>query len=379
MIRRKKIRSKSTPTPPANGLPSSSPEPPRTPEPVPFLVAATREEVSQHAMIHSITTGTFEDVKFYLFSRRTRSGTRVDTPRPLFANSSLICKASPHFELVFSTGFAESGTSDMDAPFPRNRAAFAENYDYLEDSDLDDDPGDVGTDAALKGNAADMKRVTIQPTAFAGPSALLASSEPENALMENTAEDRDNTVTDPKSTPVPSSDESGGGGKGAVATTTSAGRKGRVVFVEDFAYRTWEAFIFYAYFGRVTFAPLRSQEKLYSTVRTNPFEPPPCSPKSMYRLAEKYGVEHLKALALEDLGSKMTTRNILVELFSPFTVTYNTVQAAELRYLHSQVAQEDLLQDLARWLGYLEEGKLPRGSAAIFHQLLLKNVRPRAW
>lgn len=58
---------------------------------------ATREQVSQHTMRHSIATGTFEDVKFFLFSRRKRSGV-VYAPRPLFANSALVCKASAHFD-----------------------------------------------------------------------------------------------------------------------------------------------------------------------------------------------------------------------------------------------------------------------------------------
>lgn len=123
---------------------------------------ATREQVSQHTMRHSIATGMFEDVKFFLFSRRKRSGV-VYAPRPLFANSALVCKASAHFDFgmfhakcsflviaeltrlppsVFSAGFAESEVTDMNAPFPHTRKCQTSDYDYSADSDIEDDDED---------------------------------------------------------------------------------------------------------------------------------------------------------------------------------------------------------------------------------------------
>ena len=129
--------------------------------PVP-LSTATREQVSQYALLTSITGGTFEDVKFFAFSRRAASGESVGTPRPLFGNSALIRKASSHFDfgtssasrmhltpdtnhlVVLTKGFAESGIVDLDAPFPRNRPSAVEidEYGYASDSDLEDDPDD---------------------------------------------------------------------------------------------------------------------------------------------------------------------------------------------------------------------------------------------
>lgn len=69
--------------------------PPTTPS---LLSTATREQVSQYAMLDSMTTGTFEDVKFYLFTRRCGGSGFVYAPRALYANSALICKASAHFD-----------------------------------------------------------------------------------------------------------------------------------------------------------------------------------------------------------------------------------------------------------------------------------------
>lgn len=63
-----------------------------------LLGTATREQISDYTMLQSIATGTFEDVKFYLFTRRRGGSGFVYAPRPLYANSALICKASAHFD-----------------------------------------------------------------------------------------------------------------------------------------------------------------------------------------------------------------------------------------------------------------------------------------
>lgn len=52
---------------------------------------------SLHAALNdSITSGRFIDTKFYVFSRRDRSG-RVGTPKALFANSRVLATV-PYFE-----------------------------------------------------------------------------------------------------------------------------------------------------------------------------------------------------------------------------------------------------------------------------------------
>lgn len=60
-------------------------------------------------------------------------------------------------------------------------------------------------------------------------------------------------------------------------------------------YHRWEAFIFYAYFDRVSFAPLTSHKGPHTPPK--PFEPPPCSPKSMYRFADKVYTLHFAEAA----------------------------------------------------------------------------------
>lgn len=91
----------------------------------------------------------------------------------------------------------------------------------------------------------------------------------------------------------------------------------------------------------------------------------------------------------------MTSNNIFVELFSPFTVTYvfcgtcclfdratyslagfhlacrySGVQDSELRCLREYIAREEVLRDIPKWVQALEDGTLPRGSAAILTRVL---------
>jgi len=49
----------------------------------------------EEALLDSLSTGTFVDVKLYVFSQRTPSG-RVRAPRPLYANSHVL-QTVPYF------------------------------------------------------------------------------------------------------------------------------------------------------------------------------------------------------------------------------------------------------------------------------------------
>ncbi|KAI1796418.1 hypothetical protein LXA43DRAFT_879681 [Ganoderma leucocontextum] len=317
--------------------------------------AATREEVSQYTMLASIEGGTFEDVKFYAFSRRARSG-RVDTPRVLFGNSALIRKASSHFDFgtFLTKGFLESGITDMDAPFPSDRQPYTEEYDYASDSDLEDEPPE------------EMKAVKPPPI-YDGP-ADAELEEGEQSGVQPTEEDAE-APEEKKEKPVTTCDIS--------THASSPSRQGRVVFIDDFAFRTWRAFIFYAYSGKLSFAPLKSQERARESSKRGPkglFEPPSCSPKSMYKLAEKYGIESLKEEALEDIKAKLSPHNILAELFSSFTIVHSEIQTMEVEYLQDHIKEQSILDRLPTWFQYLEDGELHPGAASVLASVLVKVV-----
>ncbi|EIW63026.1 uncharacterized protein TRAVEDRAFT_43330 [Trametes versicolor FP-101664 SS1] len=296
---------------------------------------ATREQVSQHTMRHSIATGTFEDVKFFLFSRRKRSGI-VYAPRPLFANSALVCKASAHFDFVFAARFVESEMS-LRALSGDNRQAASHHAVPL--------PAVVTDD--LEASSSPVGTLTV----FTGEE---KHNQAQVKADEDTLEDR---FIQPLS------------GEGAADSAVQICRRpGRVVMIEDIAHRTWEAFIYYAYFEQVSFAPLGSQN--LARVPTKPYQAPQCSPKSMFRLAEKYGVEKLKQLAAADLQTKMIAHNIFVELFSSFTMTYPGVLDAELQYLRDHIAEEAVYRQIPTWVQALEDGTLPHGATAVLSRVL---------
>ncbi|GAA5946391.1 hypothetical protein JCM3765_000224 [Sporobolomyces pararoseus] len=51
----------------------------------------------------------------------------------------------------------------------------------------------------------------------------------------------------------------------------------------------------------------------------------PCSPYEMYRLADKYKIEHLKKLSLDYIVRSLTIANVAYELFSPLSLEYKPV------------------------------------------------------
>ena len=104
----------------------------------------------------------------------------------------------------------------------------------------------------------------------------------------------------------------------------------------------WRSVFFYLYTGQISFAPLRSQgvdsRSRYILENTTAGSPPPCSPKSIYLIANlvcplqptnrnfpltpccsKLNVEPLRELALKDIESKVSEENVVEELFSCIT------------------------------------------------------------
>ncbi|KAJ7612773.1 hypothetical protein FB45DRAFT_1036982 [Roridomyces roridus] len=128
-------------------------------------------------------------------------------------------------------------------------------------------------------------------------------------------------------------------------------RNGRVLVLKDTAFKTWKALLYFLYTGRVHFCTLKSQEPQESVVVG-----PTCSPKSMYRLADKVnlpvstliqlfdssklGLEDLQALALASISSHLSEQNILQEVFSSFTSVYPAIQELQVGILVSNFSDK---------------------------------------
>ncbi|KAI1796417.1 hypothetical protein LXA43DRAFT_618515 [Ganoderma leucocontextum] len=148
-------------------------------------------------------------------------------------------------------------------------------------------------------------------------------------------------------------------------------RPGRVVFVEDIAHATWKAFLFYAYFGETRFARLKSQEGGQKVEARKPHEPPLCSPRSMYRLVDKYNIPALKKRAADDIKSKLGPDNIFEERFGTFTSLYPEIQEMQIN-LHEHIQDPTIREKLPKWMEALAEGRLHGSAAGIFSALILK-------
>jgi len=103
------------------------------------------------------------------------------------------------------------------------------------------------------------------------------------------------------------------------------------------ASRTWKSVLYFIYTDHISFATLRSQgsksrldeiscDRRGSTI-------PPCSPKSLYSIAEMLGLRMLKQLAHIDIVSKIGKDNIVEETFSTFSSVHPTILTAATEIL----------------------------------------------
>jgi len=151
------------------------------------------------------------------------------------------------------------------------------------------------------------------------------------------------------------------------------------------AVSTWKALMFYMYTNEVTFAPLTSQGaeerkmKLVEALSLHSHLPKPCSPKSLYSLADKLGLSSLRDLALKDVESKLNESNILTELFSKFTSLHKVVLTAETKFLLKILHDEVNAKIVRDHILSMAEGKTLHGPEALMSIFveLLENWKSR--
>lgn len=281
--------------------------------PVVDMTASSRKSAVELAMKESMHSVSFLDVKFFAFSRRqfSEDGTvRVDKPQHVLAISSVLREVE-YFDKLLSGGFAESnGRASVDAAFPEYQAPYTDEYDYESDSDLEDDE----LEPELEEMASQSRRAGKQRDTSSG-----------------------------------------------VQSASYGGQCQRIV-IKDAAYHTWRAFVFYLYFKKVNFLPLKSEDPqarvaALTQALDDPEAIPPCSPKSMYRLAEKYGITDLQDRAFTEIRSQLSPKNIVSEIFSRFTSRYDKVRELEIDFLRAHHLEVD--EALGVILGKVAQGEFP--------------------
>ncbi|KAG2150420.1 hypothetical protein DEU56DRAFT_27552 [Suillus clintonianus] len=137
----------------------------------------------------------------------------------------------------------------------------------------------------------------------------------------------------------------------------------RMVLVRDTAFATWTSYVYYCYTGQVSFYLLKSKDstsrrdKTTGTLR--------CSPKSMYRLADKLKNARLRALAFQAIKSSLSNSNILDESFSWFTAQYPDIQKMELELLMKFRKTPEVSRRLSRILEAVSRGEKPYAHAML--------------
>ncbi|KIJ07652.1 hypothetical protein PAXINDRAFT_102872 [Paxillus involutus ATCC 200175] len=148
----------------------------------------------------------------------------------------------------------------------------------------------------------------------------------------------------------------------------------RHIFVKDTAFRTWKALLFYLYTGRVTFCNLKSQDKAPTEALNCTDNPPRCSPKSMYRLACKVGLESLANQALEAIRQRLTQTNIIRELGLVLPSRHPPILQAELDALLRNIDTAPVKSALPPLFARIAKGEIPHGAAIMtgFYERVLK-------
>ncbi|KAF9650016.1 hypothetical protein BDM02DRAFT_1689999 [Thelephora ganbajun] len=202
------------------------------------------------ALNDSLTSGTFVDTKFYVFSCRQASG-RVGSPRALHCNSRILHTVL-YPSTLFSNAFSERETGDINGGFPPDSHPYTEDYDYLSDSDLED-------------TSSCFEESEEEPHEDSDDNSPRLEDAPDPQTSQTTTSDNP--------PPHPSSAET-------------------IAIIRDVAAVTFEAVLYFLYTGDIKFAPLSSdpRHELPAKARTGDWsagKPPLPSAKSIYRLADK--------------------------------------------------------------------------------------------
>jgi len=317
------------------------------------------------------------NTQFHLFTARSARSHKAIRPRALFANDILLVKSSDYFAKLLIEKHIADTLVDFSERCPYDDGLSLDEYDYASDSDLEDD-----------------EEIDLEPNATSEPSKSeeekCCSKDPdlgdwqiEKSSDHGLTADAKEDINDRKRECV--CDAIIAQPHAVVPTRSNTNNvrprdiPSRHLFVKDTAFRTWQALLFYLYTDQILWSPLKSQIVNHSeltrdiAIDANPSGAPPCSPKSMYRLANKVGLEPLKNLAFDAMRARLSDSNIIRELGSNFTSKYPDVLRMQIDVLYKHIASKPVANHLPNFAERLAQGGMPHGAAVIL-ELHLKMV-----
>ncbi|KIY65586.1 hypothetical protein CYLTODRAFT_445259 [Cylindrobasidium torrendii FP15055 ss-10] len=269
------------------------------------------------ALAKSITTGQLADTKVYLYTRHSGEKSAC-MPLPSYLNSAIVFEfgCSDLNDLLTAEGFKDTAKVAIDIHKLEEEDQSVDTYDYNSDSDLEEE-GEYGLSASHPVEDDTEAQVVLGDSDIADSKQNDVPRQLDDLLQE-----------------VPAS------------TRTKFLRVGRVLVIRNTALRTWNALVRYLYFNDVTFAPLKSSFLKTAEIRKRFDDKDSCSPKSMYRLADRLGINELKQLALANINSQMNAQNITRETFSLFSSWYPPILDAQTQTFLKLCSQKSVRDEV---------------------------------
>ncbi|KAK0468588.1 hypothetical protein IW261DRAFT_1054264 [Armillaria novae-zelandiae] len=305
------------------------------------------------------------DLKFMVRTRMSPRR-RIGQPKAIFASSVLLEGYTAYLDKYINTD-----TSLVDLDSDGHKDTEWDAYDYDGDSDFDFDDGDDDNDADTEDLDAAMSATTdfdfeafepdsSDPPPLSTPTdwpSMITPGSPSQVfpLVVDTALLIGGSVSESSAGPSASRRDDS-----RRMDAQRPVRLGTICHVKDTAYTTWKAFLAYLYTQEISFAPLMSSGTRRTTTNKDA-----CSPKSMYRLAVKAGLDSLKDLAFENICSQLTPRNIVDEVFSKFTHRYSELLDIEVQYLVANFTDPVVYPLWERKMEEVGRGACPQGPSVV--------------
>jgi len=135
------------------------------------------------------------------------------------------------------------------------------------------------------------------------------------------------------------------------------------------SFSAWKSLFFYCCTDEILFAPLKSQGVVsrvnYIRENTVAATPPPCSPKSIYVLADLLGIPLLREKALEDIKKKVTTNTVVDEAFSWVTAGQKEILEMQCDFLVSSCKSPSTVALVKQSIRQISDGSSSHSAGAL--------------
>ncbi|KAI4526161.1 hypothetical protein K525DRAFT_265344 [Schizophyllum commune Loenen D] len=275
---------------------------------------ASPTTLGERALVESLDVGIGSHSVQFLLPSKVRAR-RVMATRSVYVMRD-VCKA---IRLCVCEARPRLGNQAKPSPL--------DEQDYDTDSDISDDDADTG--------------IQDQPTPPVCPA---GRPLPTSSSSSSTSFDLD--MLSLGSVGDASDDEAGDTFSGAADAFGNA-QSATVLNIKHHAHRTWKAFVFYLYTGKIAFRKLSSAEGAGSV--TSPASPLDAHPSRCSLSRRRHAkMSDLRTLCIQAIMADITVKNVAHEVFSRFSSKYTEVLEAEMDFLVKHLKESECAQEVQR-------------------------------